>query len=283
MRERKLFRFNSSEDSTMWYTNRELLRSKISELRSKLSEDGTFYDGWNFWIYSDSKDLDLIWIEAEKLGLKPEIGTFKMEYTKKDYNQAKYFMLSISIFGKADYTESYETKYVEVSKCERCGKPILKQDSELYIDKALFRGKDIGITSNREIVVSEGLKGFIENAELTGIEFANVKHKNTRIKNDFNVYQMLIKDTLNEMDKSTTVYCDPMGYCNLCKTHGQVLTSLPKYRDSVVEFIKDFNLTQEYFGGGDSDYQSIIITKKVYDLLSKNKIKGCKYDIVLTV
>lgn len=283
MRERKIFRFYSTEDNTMWYKNRELLELKISQLRSKLSEDGTFYDGWNFTIYTDSPDFELVWDEAEKLSLKPEIGAYKIEYSKNDFKNADYFLLSIPIFGKEDFTDSFQTKYIEKSKCEDCGKSVLVQDSNLYIDKPLFRNKDIGISSNHEIIVSEKLKDILEDNEMVGIELAIVNHKKEKIKNDFNVYQLIINNLMPKMDSSTSFSFDPMGYCERCKTHGQLLTSLPKYEKKELMCIKDFNLSLEYFGGGMSGYKIVIVTKKIYNLFKEYKIKGCKYEVILTV
>lgn len=259
------------------------MESKISQLRSKLSEDGTLYDGWNFSIYIDSPDFKSVWDEAEKLSLKPEIDGYKIEYSKNDIKNADYFILSIPIFGKHDYTESFQTKYIEKSKCEVCGKSVLVQDSNLYIDKSLFRNKDIGITSNHEIVISENLKDILESNEVSGIEFANVNHKKQKIKNDFNVYQLIINNLMPKMDSSTSFHFDPMGYCRSCKNHGQLLTSLPKYKKEELMCIKDFNLSMEYFGGGMSGYKIVNITKKIYNLFKENKIKGCKYDIILSV
>lgn len=283
MREVKRFWINSTEDDTMWYANPELLSSKISELRSKLSENGTYYDGLNLYIYSNSSDMDLIWSEAKKLSLIPEIVGYNMQYSKSDYKDADCFMLSIQIFGKGDFTESYQTQYIEELKCEKCKRSVFKQDSELYIDKTVFKNKDIGITSNREIVISEKVKDILLSAEISGIKFANVNHKNTRIKNDFNVYQLLIDNTISKMDESTTVYYDPMGYCRYCDNHGMLLTSLPKYKKVDIKNIKDFNLTYEYFGGGEAGFKNIIVSRKVFELFKRNKLKGCMYDIVLTV
>jgi hypothetical protein len=265
----------------MWYENAELFRSKIYQLATELIQKGVTYDGWNMYVYPDIIGFEMLVQEAQKHRLKPVYVDYKMEYKKKDFEYAKYFMMHLRIFGKEDYTESYDTKYENINLCSECKRSKMKQISELYIDKVQFKGKDIGITTNREIVISDKLYNILINYDLQGIQYQIVKHKNKKMKDEPKVYQIIVDNVLPQMYSATTFYLDEPGYCHTCKAYGNLLTTLPKYLSDDMINAKDINMTYEYIGGGYSGYRNYIISKKLYDILICSKIKGLKFDIVV--
>ena len=73
------------------------------------------------------------------------------------------------------------------------------------------------------------------------------------------------------------------GYCLLCKGHHILPLSYVRYQLNEIKSASDFNLSVEKFGPGWYGSPKLIISKKVYDLIRDNKIKGCKFEIVVAV
>lgn len=285
MRESKTIQLVSKDALSPSY-DPEKHKSKVNLLLSKMKDPSTEYTGLTLGIYTDTDDYRILWEECKKLGLTPILRGYLMDYEKKDIEVANYFFLWMSNIGREDYTESFSTVYEESFSCKKCGKKLYKQKSELIIDKTLFRGKDMGATTNNEIVVSERVKSIIEEARLSGVEFATVKHKNNRLKKDFPVYQLMVKNILPEMDDSMPWHYDPdiqTGYCDKCKTHGLWPTSLPRYQNNILDNFCDFNWTFERLGGGFTGNRHLVISKKAFDTLKVNKVKGWRFDIVLEI
>lgn len=286
MRESKGIRLVCEENPNLLFENSEKYDAMVNSLMIKMKDPTTEY-GIALGVYTDTEDYRILWEECKKVGLIPVIINYRMDYTKKDIQSAEYFFLWMFNIGREDYTESFSTTYEESFVCKRCGKKLYEQKSDLVIDKTLFRKKDIGATTNNEIVVSERVKQIIEGAQLSGVEFAEVKHKNGRMRNDFPVYQLKAKNILTKMDDSTPVYYDDpgtrIGYCEVCKTHGVLLTSLPRYQNGVLDNAFDFNWTFERFGGGFDGNRHLIISKKAFDTFKLHKVKGFRFDIVLSL
>jgi hypothetical protein len=278
MKEIKTIRFRSIEDRDMWYKNPDILSEKVNLLLTKFNDPDTDYNGLHLRIYSDSDDYIIMLEECKKLDLEPEVAGFRMEYTKSEINKAEYFLLKLGIYGKEDYTESYQTEYEEYKKCSLCGHSYQKQVSDLYIDKKMFGKKQISTTSKEEIVISQMMYEILLDNNISGVEFRPVHHKDFKMKDEPNLYQLLITSIMPPMEDSVLV--EEENYCAGCKLHGLFLRSLLCYKKSAIQSIKDFNLTYEHFGGGYNTAQYCIINKKVFKLLKDNKIKGINFDIV---
>lgn len=221
-----------------------------------------------------------IYKTAEKYGYTARICTYSMEYTKKDLDNSDYFELKLGIYGKEDYTEKYQTKFT-YSYCESCDTYQYLPEGEIYINKTEFRGKDIftSMNGNNEIIVSDKIKTLIEELNLTGVEFYPAYHYNNRLKNDFPVWHMAVTNKLPPMDESVPLRIDD-GYCSVCKKHHVLPLSYLRYSTSALDNACDFNISCESFGNGWYGSPRLIISRRVYEMLKNNKIKGCRFEIV---
>ena len=217
---------------------------------------------------------------AEKYGYNAVENTYGIKYSKTEMSKANLFEMKLAIYGKEDYTESYQTKFSDFY-CEKCGVHQYIPMEDIYINKAEFRGKDIATSMkcNNEIIVSDKMKILIEESVLTGVEFYPAYHYNNKIKNDFPAWHMRVKSIMPPIDKSMTVNILE-GYCSLCKIHHIIPLSYVRYQLNEIKSASDFNLSVEKFGPGWYGSPKLIISKKVYDLIRDNKIKGCRFEIV---
>ena len=217
---------------------------------------------------------------AVKYGFKAYEHTYKVEYTKKELSEAKFFEVNLSIYGKADYTEGYQTKYKDFY-CKSCCAHQLIPEGVIYINKTEFRGKDIAVSMklNNEIIVSNKMKELIENMNMTGVNFFPAYHYNNRLKNDYLAWHMVVTNVIPKIDSSMPMYIMD-NYCSVCKRHHVLPLSYVRYTKSELVKVNDFNLSSEMFGNGWYGSPKLIVSHNVYDLIINNRIKGCKFEIV---
>ena len=149
-----------------------------------------------------------------------------------------------------------------------------QQVSPLVINKNLMKGKDIGVTTNNEIVVSEQLKNAIEKDKLTGVHFASVNHYQNTKREFPKYYQMYVDSIMPEIDSSTMFRFDIPAYCDKCKGHGNIPVSAIRYAKNNLNKIGDFNWTKERMGAELSGSPYLIVSKKTYDLWKTLKINS---------
>lgn len=217
---------------------------------------------------------------AEKFGFEAYEHTYKMEYTAKELSEANFFEVTFRIYGREDYTESYQTEYSDFY-CESCNTHQLVPEGEIYINKTEFRGKDIAVSlkMNNEIIVSDKMKGLIESAGLTGVEFFPAHHYNNRSKNNYPVWRMGVKSVMPPISREMPVYIME-SYCDVCKKHHILPLSYARYMESELLKVSDLNLSCETYGNGWYGSPKLIVSRRFYDLIKENKIKGCKFEIV---
>lgn len=220
---------------------------------------------------------------AANYGFEAYECSYKMKYTKNELLEAKFFEATLDIYGKTDYAESYQTKFKDFY-CESCGVHQLIPGEAICINKTEFRGKDIAVSKkiNNEIIVSDRMKKLIESAGLTGVKFVPVHHYNNRLKNDYPAWHMIVTSIMPPIDKSMPLYIMD-NYCGVCKRHHVLPLSYVRYKESELAKACDFNLSCEMFGNGWYGSPKLIVSRSFYDLIRKNKIKGCRFEIVGTV
>lgn len=218
--------------------------------------------------------------EAEKYGILIQEHTYKMQYNNDDMSKAHFFELKLNVYGKNDYTESYQTEYNDFY-CESCNTHQYTPKGELYINKTEFRGKDIAVSNkfNNEIIISDKLKDLIEAAGLTGAGFYPAHHYNDRLKNEYPAWRLAVTSIMPPIDSSMPVNILEQ-YCPICKKHHILPLSYARYKKSETEGACDFNLSAESFGAGWYGSPKLIVSRKAYELIKGNKIKGCRFEIV---
>lgn len=260
---------------TIEHDNIKVIEKQVKELCRIIPDSKRM--GLGLYLVIDAKYLNLLKDSSERLNIKFHVGGYGLICTPAELKKSNYLKLGLGIFGRGDWTDEYDTQYEE-TRCPVCNTITeYKQISQLTIDKTQFRGKDISMTSNDEIVVSEKMKMILEENDVTGIKFEPVKHKNNRLKNDFPAYQMFIENILPPLHTSMTYYYD-RSLCEHCKAKGVHPTTYFRYKKEDLSGAMDFNYTSRYFHYNNKG--EIIISQKVYRLIKENKIRGCRFEIV---
>lgn len=221
-----------------------------------------------------------IGVEADKYNIEILEHTYKIEYSKNDIEKAHFFELKLGIYGSEDYTESFQTEFNDFY-CERCDTHQYIPKGEVYINKSEFRGKNIAtsMNCNNEIIVSDKMKKLIEDAKLTGVIFYPAHHFSGRLKNDYPAWRMAVTSIMPPICSAMPVNIIK-GYCSVCKRHHILPLSYVRYKCNELEKASDFNLSCETFGPGWYGSPKLIISRRVYDMLKCNKIRGCRFEIV---
>lgn len=248
----------------------------IDEMLSKLNPNAYKYDSINLYIYTDDESFQILQIESNRLNVRLISCNYIMEYKKEDINNSELFHLMPNTYC-SNFPEEYGTIYSDDIKCKACGAG-KRQVSELYIDKSKMGKKDISMTYGGETVVSERLYNLLCENNINGINFARVHHKNNKMNNEPQLYQLLVTNSLFKMSNQTRFLKE--NYCDYCHKSGLVLRSIPYYQRENLKNAKDFNNTYEYFGCGLLGIPFIIVNQKVYRLFKDNKIKGVSFDVV---
>ncbi|MEL7567917.1 MAG: hypothetical protein AAGU27_23995 [Dehalobacterium sp.] len=203
------------------------------------------------------------------------------EYTKDEIRQAKFFNIAVIYPWEADgvTADEYGTQYSSNSACKKCGIG-RKQISDLIIEKRKMGKYDIA-TITPEIIINERLLNLICDNDLTGYEFKPVKDVKGKEKPD--LYQLVINNILPQMSNEIKTVTDKTSFCDECKMHGVFLRSEIVYESDALKNAKDFNLSYEYFGARIYCNRQIIVSNKVYDLFTNNKVKRVAFEPVRIV
>lgn len=236
-----------------------------------------------FKVLSESQDyrkLKSLEAKAADFNLRLAERGYDIKYDKNDMVNAFFFELKLGIFGTEDHSDSYHTKSDDFY-CKSCDTHQSFAKKDVYINKADFRGRDIAVTTkyNNEIIVSDKMKNLIEQAGLSGAEFYPAYHCNNRLKADYPLWHMAVTSEMPPIDKAMPVYIID-GYCNDCKKHHILPLSYVRYTSEELEKAMDLNLSCECFGPGWYGAPKLIISRKAYELIKQNNIRGCKFEIV---
>ncbi|MCC7353185.1 MAG: hypothetical protein IT330_05450 [Anaerolineae bacterium] len=149
-----------------------------------------------------------------------------------------------------------------------------------------MRKKDISLTYSYEVILSERVGQLLQEHGMTGFELRPVHHYKKPYKGEPSLYQLKVTHTLPPMASPPTEF-EHFHDCSACHRKSQFLRhthwwgEVKYYEDtdvfyprSVLEVVKDFNLTAEYFGELRVSHQLTIITQRVYRLLREHKVKN---------
>lgn len=185
-------------------------------------------------------------------------------------------------FPEAIYSDIISEKVL----CNYCGRSTAFQEKELRLDlnrcKADYYKTYVFSFIN---IVSENLRGILENHKLDGIEYKRIhKSKGTAYYDNF--FQLVVRNLAPSIVPPTTILQEM--FCTQCGEYYSKGIELDRssramriYFDSK-EFNPDIGImcTKETFG-----YQKYlrlvtftIITSKLYSILKSNRVKGVIYD-----
>lgn len=136
-----------------------------------------------------------------------------------------------------------------------------------------------GIWWLRDYIVTQKLRGLIEAAELTGVEFwPIVKHGSGQPFED--LFQLKITGVLPPMSPKTVIEFDSLtGYKFACEygCGARTVKGRVHYRACDIASIPDFALSQEWFGSGLEKWSWPFMSHRAYQLFHDNKIKGIRW------
>lgn len=230
-------------------------------------------------IFTDTTQyIDLIKILTE---LNVDFSEFKEDvYSKEEIESSELLRMIPNAYcgyPKPDMDDGYmEVSYNYNSGCSYCSQGKLQNAPLRMLSPKMGRNDISGIHWVYEYVVTQRLKNLIEKEGFTGYEFWPViNHKTSKPFEDF--YQLFIAGTMPSMSKEAKIVPAPgVKQCD-CRKKGYMLKETPVYeRNAIasVASVRDFNKTFEWVGGGETTWQLPIISKRVYDFIKNNQIRG---------
>lgn len=222
-----------------------------------------------------SQYTDLIKILTD---LKVDFSEFKEEtYSTKELAESEFLRMIPNAYcgyPQPEMDGSFrEVSYDLNSACSQCSQGKLQKAPLRILLPKMGKNDISGIHWVYEYVITQRLKELIEKEGFTGYEFwPLINHKTGKPFEDF--YQLFFAETMPPMSKGAKIVPAPgVKQCD-CGKKGYMLKETPVYERSTIALVKDFNKTFEWVGGGETTWQLPIISKRVYDFLKKNQVKG---------
>ena len=197
-------------------------------------------------------------------------------FSKEEMHNAEWF--NIRSVWRYDYPQP-ENEYREITyngqMCPVCWGG-LEQIDAFRFKRAPKWGKRFFLTTNWEdnvIFVSDQAKSTIENANIPGLDFREVKNKNgADIFPD--IHQLVVRNILpeglvwEESRVEKILVCDECGRRRYATNgRGQFV-----FRKETFDNAPDIALSSEIFGRGGYNQRLLIVSKRVYQMIIKNKM-----------
>lgn len=243
-----------------------------TEYLNKLWKDYAAYvvekssSGGVFCFWEDSSEYGTFEKDLKHYGLMYE-QRWDNIYKDDELEQVPYFMLIIYNSWRYATAQDYGNKYT--AGCAYCqkGKRLI---GDMYVPTLKAYRYDISQLLP-EIIVGERLKRLLEECEISGIKFTNVRDARSKLIAD-GLYRMLIQNALPQMSPETMM---DRVECSECH---EILISLRSnlvYDKSDLKEAQDFNFSKEVLY--DESGPCIIVSSKIRDLFIKNKVKSCTF------
>jgi hypothetical protein len=245
-----------------------------------------------FYIYEDMPFFDKIRAELKSLEILSMVYT---DWSKADMENAEWYQVYTGAYQYPlpdDDSGYLERTFDLTNHCPYCGiGKVQNNPFRLKHEPKQKNNQFWGLFWEQDaIFVREETKNILQRENIKGIHFIQpVLHKSNKPIERF--YQLIIENTLDKgLDKSNVkeIVCQwreendwgkdmkrevTQDYC------GRVKYVFPKddgciFDRNLFDPKVDFYQTAEYFGDGGSALKINIISKKVYEIIQKNKLKG---------
>lgn len=249
----------------------------------------TFKYTIEFYLYEDNPVFDLVKKEIDTFNLEPQIGTY---YEKSDIEKADWFIIGTGQYQYPQPEDSYKVVIFNLDNyCNRCdiGK-IQNAPFRLKTEPKQHNNQFWGIHWEYEpIFIRKEARNILEKEGIKGIRFSSpVLHKkNTEIENFYQLHIDTILPKGFDNYNTNTITCkinneeswntDPdLICCGKIKFHHPMIGG---YLFDKSIFNSDFDIVQshEYFGSGSSAGRLQIASKRVKQIVDKNKLKGLSF------
>jgi len=212
------------------------------------------------------------------------------EFDETELEAADYLhMTAEAMWGYPQPEDDYEKLVFDPStSCPKCGQGAKQVKPFMVKGKPGFDKNDIvAMFWTYELLVTEKLRRLIEDAELTGIEFwPLLKYRGGATSEEIKgAYQLYFTNELPPMSENTRFEIVPLPRgtqpCSCGKLGRNLRGEQMRYRRKDLKGAKDFNKTSEWLGGGFGTTQWKVVSHRVYELFTKNKIRGVRFEPVL--
>ncbi|NHM07990.1 hypothetical protein G4D82_12215 [Flavobacterium sp. CYK-4] len=275
---------NILEKFEIKYNYKENIGSAISTFNYQLE----------FYLYEDDKNFLFVKEALNNIGLKEQVvGSI---YEKRDFENAEWFIVNTGSYQYPQPEDGYlETTFNTNNYCKHCGiGKVQDAPYRLKTEPKQLNNQFWGLYWEYEpIFVRQAAKNIFEKENIKEISFSKpfLHRKNIEVES---LHQMHINTILengfdNHNAKTITCKINNEEDCN--KDKNVICCGRIKYHHPLVGgyvFNKDvFNpeidiaLTGEYFGSGSSANRLQIVSKKIKNLVEKNKLKGLQFIPVL--
>jgi hypothetical protein len=242
-----------------------------------------------FELYDDMILLDEIQSGLTPYGLYEYIDT---EYNKEDINTAEYYYINVGEYQYPQPDDDFgylERTFDLKNYCPACGiGKVQNNPFRLKMEPKQKNSQFWGLYWEYDSVfVREETKNILEKEKIQGIHFIPVViHKTNKPIDKF--YQLKIETVLdygfdsyntkritckinNEENTNTDIkYCGRIKYHHPNK--GGYLFDRAIFSSGI-----DFCLSNEYFGSGGMAHRIIVVSKRIYEIINKNMLKGIKF------
>ena len=246
------------------------------------------------WIQTVDMAIDDERLEPFREGLRQKGIDFTEvgynSYDKNDLQSAEFLqMRAEKLWGYPQPEDDYEgASFEDSTRCPRCGQGAKQNRPLLLKGRPGFGRRDIvEMFWTYELLVTPKLRDIIEGTGLSGAEFWPLM-KYTRSKTYHaidGVYQLFVTTDLPPMSTHTRFEMVefPSGAekCPCGKLGRNLKGEQIVYSRKALRRARDFNRTHEWLGGGYGTTQQKVVSHKVYNLFSKEKIRGAVFEPVL--
>jgi len=262
-----------------------LLQYSTSETPSHMNGRVRYRTHHSLDVYADDERYRLLKQQLDSMGLT-HLELKEAVYDNSELDAAEFLqMVPAGYWGYPKPEDGYlNESYDTSSMCPHCGQGLTQVKPLLVGRPGRFGKRDIAALNwEFEWLVTSRLKGLILDAGLTGAEFWPVLYFRDRspIKE---VQELKITNVLAPMSPSTefdVVEEEPLKKCG--HTPRIFIEHQIRYKREDLERFQDFNLTNEYLGGGWFKLKRwSVVSSSVYKLFRQNKIGRVKFHPVIT-
>jgi hypothetical protein len=240
---------------------------------------------YNITVFRDEERYASLSGELKRRGIEFSEFPVQMVFSESEMNRAEFLKMNMAGYWgypkpEDDYLkESYDTS----NMCPHCGQGIIQIKPLLVGKPGRFGNRDIAALNwEFEWLVTDRLRNLIEGEDLTGAEFWPLLYFKDRTE-IANLRQLIITNVLPPMSPNAEFEVVPERRERKCSHVPRIFSAHQmRYRREDISSFKDFNLTNEYLGGGWFRLKRCtVVSSSVYKMFRHNKVKRVTFDPVI--
>lgn len=267
-------------------------KAQVAKLLRRIGMEDRFNPNTHYYDIELEVDTEVLTTLMSVLETKPNLGYLSRvdrRYTRQETELAKLLIWRPTNQAIEDdhydfFAEGDEHKDL-YRRCSACGTP-LRQVRDIVINKARMGKKDISLTYSYEVILNEQVGRLLQEQDVSGFELRPVQHYKKPYPGEPTLHQLAVTNVLPPMAAPPTEFeqfhnCAGCGRISRFLKHTHWWGKIQYREDTnvyfprrVLEVVKDFNHTAEYFGELRVAHPYVIITQRVYRLLREHKVKN---------